>query len=287
MKIAITGATGQLGQLVVNKLKEKVPATDLVALVRSPGKAANLGIESREADYNNPGTLESALAGIDTLVLISGSEVGKRIAQHRAVIESAKKNGVQWILYTSILHADTTKISLAQEHLATEKELQQSKIPYTIMRNGWYTENYTGFIAGALAGGAFIGCAGAGKLSTAARADYAEAIVAVLTSEGHSNQVYEFAGDEAWTLSDLAAEISRQSGKEVPYVNMTEDEYAQALAGFGLPEAVAQAIASWDIAASKGDLFDDSRQLSKLLGRPTTPLSLVVENTIKNTNSKE
>lgn len=286
MKIAITGATGQLGQLVVNKLKEKVSATDVVALVRSPSKAADLGIESREADYNNPETLESALSGIDTLVLISGSEVGKRIAQHRAVIEAAKKNGIKWILYTSILHADTSKISLAEEHLATEKELQESNIAYTILRNGWYTENYTGSIPGALAGGAFIGSAGAGKLSTAARADYAEAIVAVLTSEGHSNQIYELAGDEAWTLSDLAAEISRQSGREIPYVNMTEQEYAQALAGFGLPEALAQSIAGWDMAASQGDLFDDGGQLSKLIGHPTTPLSLVVANALKNTHSQ-
>jgi len=287
MKIAITGATGQLGQLVVKKLKEKVSAKDLVALVRSPSKATGLGIEAREADYNNPETLESALAEIDTLVLISGSEVGKRIAQHRAVIEAAKKNGVKWILYTSILHADTSKISLAEEHLATEKELQESNIPYTILRNGWYTENYTGSIAGALAGGAFIGSAGAGKLSTAARADYAEAIVAVLTSDGHANQVYELAGDEAWTLNDLAAEISKQSGQQIPYNNLTEQEYAGALAGFGLPEALAQAISGWDMAASKGDLFDDGRQLSKLIGRPTTPLSQVVEHALKNTNSKE
>jgi len=287
MKIAITGATGQLGQLVVKKLKEKVPAADLVALVRSPGKAVELRIEPREADYNNPETLESALAGIDTLVLISGSEVGKRIAQHHAVIEAAKKNGIKWILYTSILHADTSKISLAEEHLATEKEIQGTNIPYTILRNGWYTENYTGSIAGALAGGAFIGSAGAGKLSTAARADYAEAIVAVLTSEGHLNQIYELAGDDAWTLSDLAKEISRQSGREIPYVNMAENEYAQALTGFGLPEALAQAIAGWDMAASTGDLFDDGRQLSQLIGRPTTPLSLLVENALKNTASKQ
>jgi NAD(P)H dehydrogenase (quinone) len=284
MKIAVTGATGQLGQLVVNKLKEKVAPSDVLALVRSTTKAADLGVEAREADYNNSETLESALTGIDTLVLISGSEVGKRIAQHRAVIEAAVKNGVQWIIYTSILHADTSKISLAEEHLATEQALSDSKIPYTILRNGWYTENYTGSIAGSLAGGAFIGSAGAGKLATAARADYAEAIVSVLTSNGHSGQIYELAGDEAWTLSDLAAEISKQSGKDIPYVNLSENEYAQALAGFGLPEALAKAIAGWDVAASTGDLFEDGHQLSKLIGRPTTPLSVSVENALKNIN---
>ncbi|WP_276497448.1 SDR family oxidoreductase [Pontibacter litorisediminis] len=281
MKIGITGATGQLGRLVVDKLKGKVPTENIVALVRSPQKAAGLGVEAREADYEKPETLDEALKGIDTLLLISGSEVGKRAEQHRNVIEAAKKNGVKWIVYTSLLHADTSSVSLAEEHRATEAALKDSGIPYTLLRNGWYTENYTGSIQGALAGGAFIGSAGEGKISGATRADYAEAAVAVLTGEGQQGKVYELAGDEAFTLSELAAEISRQSGKDIPYKNLPEAEYAAALASFGLPEGLAQAIAGWDVAASQDALYDDNRQLSRLIGRPTTPLSVAVADALK------
>lgn len=281
MKTAITGATGQLGQLVVNKLKEKGYGESIVALVRSVEKASDLGVEVREANYDKPETLNNALRGVDTLLLISGSEVGKRAVQHKNVIEAAKQNGVQWIIYTSILRADTSIISLAEEHLATETALKNSGIPFTLLRNGWYTENYTGSIQGAIAGGAFIGSAGEGKISSAARADYAEAAVAVLTGEGHQGKTYELAGDEAWTLSDLAAEVSRQTGKNIPYKNLTKSDYAAALVSFGLPQELAQAIAGWDVSASQGALFDDTRQLSALIGRPTTPLSETVKEALQ------
>ena len=281
MKIAVTGATGQLGRIVVSKLKEKVSAENIVALVRSASKANDLGVEAREADYSKPEALNNALSGIDTLLLISSSEVGQRATQHRNVIEAAKNAGVQWIVYTSLLHADTSSLSLAGEHLETEAALQQSGIPFTLLRNGWYTENYTGSIGGALAGGAFIGSAGNGKISSASRADFAEAAVAVLTGSGHQGKVYELAGDEAYTLTDLAEEISKQTGKSISYKNLPEADYATALTSFGLPEGLAQAIAGWDISASNGDLFDDSRQLSRLIGRPTTPLSVVVADAVK------
>ena len=274
--IAITGATGQLGRLVVNKLKEKVAASDIVALARSTAKAADLGVAAREADYDKPETLESALSGVDTLLLISSSEVGKRATQHHNVIAAAKKSGVKRIVYTSLLHADTSPLNLAEEHLATETELKASGILFTILRNGWYTENYTASIPGALAGGAFLGSAGQGKISSATRADFAEAAVAVLTTEGHDGKTYELAGDEDWTLSDLAAEISRQTGKEIPYKNLAEEEYAAVLVGFGIPEGFARMIAGWDVGASKGALLDDGRGLSKLTGRPTTTLANAV-----------
>jgi len=283
MKMAITGATGQLGRIVVEKLKEKTAVENMVALVRSKAKAADLGVEAREADYEDPQSLNAALNGIDTLLLISGSEVGKRAAQHRNVIDAAKKNGVKWIVYTSLLHADTSTISLAAEHLATEKMLQESGIAHTLLRNGWYTENYTGSIGGALAGGAFVGSAGEGKISSAARKDYAEAAVQVLTTKGHEGKVYELAGDEAYTLTELAAEISKQAGKNIPYKNLPEGAYAKALEGFGLPQGLAQAIASWDVSASKGDLFDEGKQLSQLIGRPTTPLNEMVAEALKQT----
>jgi NAD(P)H dehydrogenase (quinone) len=280
-KIAITGATGHLGRLVISKLKEKALAGQIVGLVRSKQKAADLGVEAREADYDKPETLGPALEGVATLLLISGSEMGKRATQHKNVIDAAKKAGVKWIVYTSLLHADRSSLSLAGEHLATEAALKESGIPYTLLRNGWYTENYTGSMQGAIAGGAFIGSAREGKISSASRADYADAAVAVLTSEGQQGKVYELAGDEAYTLKDLAAQISRQTGKEIPYKNLPESDYAAALGSFGVPEGFAHAIASWDVSASKGDLFDDGHQLSALIGHPTTPLATTISESLK------
>ncbi len=281
MKIAITGATGQLGGLVVDQLKKRVSNENIVALVRNTEKAAALGVEAREFDYSKPGILEGALAGIDRLLLISGSEIGQRTIQHANVIDAAKKAGVKWIVYTSLLHADNTTISLAGEHLATEKKLQDSGIDHTILRNGWYTENYSASVPGAIAGGAFVGCAGQGKISSAARIDFAEAAAVVLSDESHKGKVYELAGDEPYTLTDLAAEISSQTGKNIPYNNLPEAEYSKILKSFGLPDEIADGLASWDMSASKGDLFDDDYQLSKLIGRKTTSLSASVKEALK------
>jgi NAD(P)H dehydrogenase (quinone) len=280
MKIGITAATGQLGKLVIESLKQKVASENIVVLVRTPEKASDLGVEAKAFDYSNKESQVEALRGIDTLLLISGSEVGQREVQHANVIASAKEAGVKKIVYTSVLHADTSTLSLAVEHLATEKNLKASGLTYTILRNGWYTENYTGSIGGALAGGAFIGSVGNGKISSAARIDFAEAAATVLATEGHDGKVYELAGDPSYTLTDLAAEISVQTGKTLPYANLPEAEYAKILTGFGLPEFLAQAIASWDVSASKGDLFDDSKTLSALIGRPTTPLAETVKETL-------
>jgi len=273
MTIAVTGATGHLGRLVIKSLKDRTSGETIVALVRSPEKAEDLGVEARAFDYARPDTLAPALAGIDTLLLISSSEVGQREAQHRNVIEAAKAAGLKRIVYTSILHADRTPISLGEEHRATEAALASSGISTTILRNGWYAENYTASIPAALANGAFVGSAGEGRISLATRADYAEAAAVVLTGEGHEGKTYELAGDEAVTLADLAAEISRQTGRDIPYRDLPQADYAAILKQVGLPEGVAEGLAAWDVDASNGALFDDSRQLSKLIGRPTTPLA--------------
>jgi len=278
---AITGASGQLGRLVVQRLKAKISAADIVALVRTPSKAADLGVAVRQADYAKPETLAHALRGIDTLLLISSSEIGQRAAQHRNVIAAAKAAGVKRIVYTSLLHADRSPLGLAPEHRETEQALKASGLTWTILRNGWYTENYAGSITGALAGGAFIGSAGDGRISSAARLDFADAAVAVLTSAGHDGKTYELAGDTAYTLSALAAEISRQAGRTIPYRNLPESDYAKALQGFGLPAALAQAIAGWDVCASAGALFDDGGQLARLIGRPTTTQSALVAAALK------
>ncbi|MBV5283256.1 MAG: SDR family oxidoreductase [Paludibacter sp.] len=276
MKIGVTGATGQLGRLVVEKLKQKVAADSVVALVRNPEKAADLGVETRPFDYTQPETLVTSLKGIDKLLLISGNEIGQRLPQHKAVVEAAKQAGVKQITYTSILHADSSPLGLAGEHWGTEVAIKESGLTYTILRNGWYTENYTGSAKGAVGAGAFIGNAGDGKIASAARVDYAEAAAVVLAGEGHENKTYELAGDEAYTLTELAAEISRQTGKTVPYNNLTETQYADILKSFGLPVGLAEMLADSDTGASKGGLFDDTKQISALIGRPTTPLAKVL-----------
>ena len=280
MKTGITGATGQLGRLVIGKLKEKTDAGSIVALVRNTEKAQDLGVEAREFDYNKPETLATSLIGIDQLLLISGSDLGQRARQHANVVNAAKQAGVKRIVYTSLLHTGNTTVSLAEEHLPSETAVIESGISYTILRNGWYTENHTGSISGVLAGGAVFGSAGNGKFSSAARVDFAEAAVFVLTEAGHEGKIYELAGDESYTLAEYAAEIAKQTGKNIVYNNLPAAEYAKVLESFGLPGFVAEAIAGWDVSASKGDLFNDSKTLSKLIGRPTTPLSEVVKNAL-------
>lgn len=276
MTIAITGATGQLGRLVVESLKTRVPAGEILALVRDPAKAAELGVAVRAADYARPETLGPALQGVDTLLLISGNEIGQRLPQHRAVIEAAKAAGVKRVAYTSILRADASPLILADEHKATEALLKASGLAYTMLRNGWYNENYAGAVHGAVASGVLAGAAGDGKISAAARADYAEAAAVVLATDGHENKIYELAGDTAFTMDDLAAEISARAGKAVAYTNLSEADYAKALESHGLPAAFAAILAQSDVGASRGGLFDDGQQLSALIGRPTTPISTLV-----------
>lgn len=280
--IAVTGATGQLGRLVIEQLKTRVTASQAVAaLARDPAKAADLGVEVRAADYDRPETLGAALAGVDVLLLISSSEVGKRVPQHRNVIEAAKAAGVERIVYTSVLRADSSPLALSQDHLATEIMLEESGLSHTLLRNGWYLENYAGAIAGALHTGAFVGAAGDGRISAAARADYAEAAAIALTDNAHAGKVYELAGDDSFSLAQLAAEVSRQTGRTLPYNDLPEGDYAKILEGLGLPAPVAAIIAQSDAGASRGGLFDDGRQLSALIGHPTTTLSAFVAGIVR------
>ena len=274
--IAITGATGQLGQHVIETLLKTVPASQIVAIVRNLAKATALsqqGITVRQADYSDEAAFTTALQGIDKLLLISSSEVGQRAPQHRNVINAAKAAHVKFIAYTSLLHADRSPLGLADEHVATEKMLAESGIAYALLRNGWYTENYLASAPAALEHGVFIGAAGEGKIASATRADYAAAAARVISEDGHAGKIYELAGDAGWTLSQLAAELAKQSGKKVVYQNLSEADFAAALKSVGLPAGLADMLADSDVGASKGGLFDDSHTLSKLIGRPTTSLA--------------
>jgi NAD(P)H dehydrogenase (quinone) len=269
MTIAITAATGHLGRLAIAALQAR--GATPVALARSPAKAADLGVEVRAFDYTAPDP--AALKGIDTLVLISSNDFNDRVGQHRKAIAAAKAAGVTRILYTSILKGDANPMILAQDHIATEAAIHASGIPATILRNGWYTENYTGALGAAVAHGAIIGAAGAGRVNSAARQDYAEAIAVTALDAAHAGKTYELAGDTAHSGADLAAEVAKAAGKPVAYVSMPVPEYAKALTGFGLPEGFATVLADCDARAGEGALHDDSHTLSRLIGRPTTPIA--------------
>ncbi|MCW4355467.1 SDR family oxidoreductase [Hoyosella sp. YIM 151337] len=275
MSIVVTGATGKLGTLVIAELLEKVPSSAITAVARSAEKAAALtgrGIEVRTADYGVPETLEAVFNAGDTVLLISGSEVGQRVPQHRAVIEAAVKADVSRLVYTSVLGGPAADFLLAEEHKETEQILIESGVQYTLLRNGWYSENYTEQIPAQLQFGV-AGSAGAGRLGTASRADYAAAAAVVLTTEGHENVAYELSGDTSFTLTDYAAELARQTGTDVTYTDLPPAAFEEVLANAGVPAPLAHILADVDIAVSKGLLEGGSGDLSRLIGRHTTPIS--------------
>ena len=279
-RLLVTGATGQLGGLVIDALLKTLPAAEIAGLVRegeggaSP-KADELtarGVQTRPGDYGDPASLQSAFAGIERLLFISSSTMEGRVAQHRNVVEAARAAGVSLIAYTSVLHANRSPLGLAEDHRQTEALLAASGVPYVLLRNSWYTENYMASLPAALAHGALLGAAGEGRIASAARADYAAAAAAVLVSaETQAGRIYELAGDQAYTLAELAAEVSRQTGREIAYRNLPEADFKAALLSAGLPAGLAALLSDSDTGAAQGALFDDSGALSRLIGRSTTP----------------
>lgn len=279
MSIVVTGATGELGRLVVEQLLSTVPASGIAAVVRDKEKAAGLaarGVELRIADYNRPETLADAFRAGDRVLLISGSEVGRRVAQHTAVIDAARAAGVAQLAYTGVLGGPDADFQLAAEHKVTEQLILDSGLPYTFLRNGWYTENYTANLAAVLAHGAVVANAGDGRVASAARADYAAAAAAVLTGEGHLGQAYELSGDVAWSLTEYAAEVATASGQEIAYRNVPAAVHQEVLVGAGLPEGFAAILTDVDEGIRRGLLAHTTGDLARLIGRPTTPLAETV-----------
>ena len=275
MKIAITGATGELGQFVIQALLKKTKASELIALVRNIEKATelkNLGIEVRHFDYDQPESLAPALQGVDKLLLISANEIGRRTPQHQAVIQATQHAKVPYIAYTSVLHADRSPLGLAQEHRDTEALILNSGLSYTFLRNNWYSENYLASVQHAIETGILYGSAEDGKISSAAREDYAEAIAVVLTSTGHEQKTYELAGSEAFTLTDLAHYLTETSGKKVVYQNIPAAAYTQALLQAGLPAGLVDVIVDADVQTVKGAMYNDSKTLEQLIGH--APLTI-------------
>lgn len=275
MKIAITGATGQLGKLIIEALLKEIDASNIIALVRDENKAKdfeNKGIELRPFDYDLPETLVPALQGVDKLLLISANEVGRRTPQHKAVVDAAIEAHVPYIAYTSLLRANTNLLALAKEHRETESLIQQSGLQYTFLRNNWYNENYISNIQQVAEHGVLYGSALDSKISSASRQDYAEAAAKILTSEGHEGKIYELAGSNSFTLYDLAAYVTQASAKSVVYQNISPEDYLAALVGLGLPDGLAQVIVDADVQALNGTLYSDSKDLENILGRKTTSI---------------
>ena len=271
---AVTGATGKLGRLVLDEMLQKVSPGDIVALARDPAalsEYAMKGVQVRQADYDDLASLEAALAGVDRVLLISGNAVGQRGRQHGNVIEAAKKAGLSYLAYTSILNARNSKLALAPEHKETEEILEKAGLNHDVLRMPWYSDNYVGGLAPAIEQGTIYGAAGEGRLSTASRADLAAGAAAALVG-GKGGDIYELAGDESWTMDQFAAEVSKHAGKPVKYVNQSEADFAKTLEGAGLPPPIAALLASTSYLAGHGELYNDQRQLSKLSGRPTTPI---------------
>ncbi|MFF2010148.1 SDR family oxidoreductase [Streptomyces sp. NPDC058195] len=279
MSIVVAGATGELGRLVVEELLATVPADGIAAVVRDEGKAAPLaarGIGLRVADYDRPRSLEDAFRPGDRVLLISGSEVGRRVPQHTAVIDAARSAGVAQFAYTGVLGGPDADFRLADEHKATERLILGSGLPYTFLRNGWYTENYTASLPLVLAHGAVVANAGDGRIASATRADYAAAAAAVLTGEGHLGTAYELSGDAAWSLAEYAAVVSAATGREIAYQNVPAAAHQEILTGAGVPEFFAAILVDVDEAIARGRLATTSGDLARLIGRPTTPLAETV-----------
>lgn len=280
MKIAITGATGQLGHLVIQALIQQTAPENIIALVRDPKKAQHFvdqGIEVRFFDYSQAESLQPALSGVDRLLLISGSEVGQRVPQHQAVIDAAVKASVPFIAYTSILNADTNPLSLAAEHKETESLIKHSGLSYALLRNNWYIENYLGNLAYTVSEGKLYGAAETGKISAASRQDYAQAAANVLISAPSNNPIYELAGSDAFTLSELASTISTVYHTPVEYINLTPADYSQALSAAGLPQGLIDVIVDADVQTTHGAMYSESTDLETLIGRKTTSIQQSVE----------
>ncbi len=275
MVVAVTGATGHLGRLVVEALIERgVEANAIVATGRTPEKAEGLrrlGVQVRIADYSDAQAVRDAVNGVDRLVLVSGTDFGQRVAQNSTVIDAARAAGVSQIAYTSILGGDTTVNPVRAEHVATEAYLTRSGVPYTLLRNGWYHENYLDTARRAAASGLLIGSARGGRVASAARADYAQAAAIVVSSDGHDGKTYELSGDTAWSYPEFAAAITEATGQTVEYREADPDEQRTQLLAAGLPEAVVGYLVRLDLTTAAHALEAASGTLSRLIGRPTTP----------------
>jgi NAD(P)H dehydrogenase (quinone) len=277
MSVVITGATGQLGGLVIDDLLDGgADAAGITAAGRSSERLAELatkGVTTAQIDYEDPASLRVALRGAETLLLISGNEVGSRVGQHGNAVQTAAQAGVGHIVYTSVLRATATALVLAPEHKATEEIIADSGLTATILRNGWYNENSARHFPQARETGVIIGSAGQGRTASAARADYAAAAAAVLRDPAaHAGRTYELGGDTAWTNAELAEVLSEVLGREVVYRDLSPAEHREALLSAGLNAGAADFAVGLEGNIRDGELEVTTGDLSRLIGRPPPPL---------------
>lgn len=278
--IAVSGATGHLGRNTLAALSKRTSTDRIVAIVRSKDRAQDLAAQGyivREGDYDDEDSMQAALFGVEKFLLISSNAIGRRVPQHERAISAAARAGVSLLAYTSLLRCDAGQTALAEEHRATEACLRAARVPFVILRNGWYLENYSDNLSQVLASRALLGCAQEGRISAASRADYAAAAAVVLTEPGHMNKVYELAGDTHFTLPALARSISRYSGTPIAYQQLDAATYVQTLTAHHVPQEVAHMLADADLGIARGELQDDSHRLSALLGRPTRSLDSLLQ----------
>lgn len=277
--IAVTGANGKFGSLVIEGLLQRIPSEEIIAVVRKPAEATllqKLGVQIRQGDYDQPETLKEAFQGVEKVLLVSAVVPGQRLRQHKAVIDAAKTAGVKFVAYTSMLNADTSTHMLAAEHLATEQYLANSGLKFALLRNAWYLENHIGMVDAALQHGALVGSAGDGRFASATRADLAQAAVAVLTESAEPKLTYELAGDSSFSMSEFAQELTRRTGREILYTELEPEAYRNLLAGLGLPSVIVDVLVDADLKARLGNFDSSSKDLSQLIGHPTTTLSEAV-----------
>ncbi|WP_462413659.1 SDR family oxidoreductase [Neobacillus sp. Marseille-QA0830] len=276
MKILVTGATGKLGSKVVETLLKSIPASDLAVSVRNPEKAEGLrarGVEVRKGDFDRPETLDTAFAGIDSLLIISADGDNEtRIRQHTDAVKAAERAGVKFIAYTSLANATESKNLMAPPHVATEAAIKKTGIPYSFLRNNWYLENEIGSIQGAIAGAPWVTSAVEGKVGWALQQDYADAAAAVLVGNGHENTVYELSGP-LLTQEELASALGSVLGKEIPVQQVSDEQYAEIMKGLGVPDFAIPIVVGIQESIRNGSLDVESNDFEKVLGRPVTPIN--------------
>jgi len=281
--IAVTGANGHLGKLVIEGLIERVPANQVIAAVRTPERASlfeRLGVQVRTADYSRPETLSTSLRGVKRILLISAADVSERFNLHKAVIDAAKKEGTELFVYTSLLRADSSELFLAREHKQTEDYIRASGLPFVFLRNGWYLENHTSGLASAAEQGELLGSSSGARFASASRADYSAAATVALTQVDSAGKTYELAGDRSFSMAELAKEVSTQIGRDIPYRNLSANDYAAILLRSGVPQMTVDVIVDANTKSIRGDLDSTSRDLSQLIGRRTTTLSDAVRSAL-------
>jgi NAD(P)H dehydrogenase (quinone) len=282
MTIGISGASGQLGRATTDLLLERVEPAELVLVTRDPAGLqayGQRGVDVRHGDFREPSTLPESYRGIDTLLLISGADIGQRVAQHSAAVDAAKAAGVQRVAYTGIVNpTEANAAAAAPEHRGTEEALLASGLEWTFLRNGIYGDLTADALQQSIAAGQHVFNSGDGGTSYVTRADCAAAAAEVLAGDGHAGKAYDITGPETISGYDLAAMASEVSGQSVEPVSVDDETFVSILVEHaGLPQFIAEFLASFGRAAREGQLGLVSDDFERLTGRPPAAFRTLLE----------